>query len=78
MPLEGLHHVTAITGDAPRNVGAPLGVSGAGMVHAIRWRVRGPAALDFWACRPGDVGARRENLERRLTPLTNPRVAVRS
>ena len=101
MQLEGLHHVTAITGDAPRNVdfyarllglrlvkktvnfdqpdvyhlyfgdergtpgsiltffefpGAVPGAAGAGMVHTIRWRVGGLAALDFWAARLGDAG----------------------
>ena len=101
MQLEGLHHVTAITGDAPRNVdfyarllglrlvkktvnfdqpdvyhlyfgdergtpgsiltffefpGAVPGAAGAGMVHTIRWRVGGAAALDFWAARLGDAG----------------------
>jgi glyoxalase family protein len=101
MQLEGLHHVTAITGDAPRNVdfyarllglrlvkktvnfdqpdvyhlyfgdergtpgsiltffefpGAVPGAAGAGMVHTIRLRVGGAAALDFWASRLGDAG----------------------
>ena len=94
MQLEGIHHVTAITGDAPRNVdfyarllglrlvkktvnfdapdvyhlyygddqgasgsiltffefpGAAPGRHGAGMIHTLRWRVAGGAALDFWA-----------------------------
>jgi len=89
--LEGIHHVTAITGDAPRNVdfyarllglrlvkktvnfdapdvyhlyygddqgasgsiltffefpGAAPGRHGAGMIHTLRWRVAGGAALD--------------------------------
>jgi glyoxalase family protein len=101
MPLEGLHHITAITADAPRNVdfyarllglrlvkktvnfdapdvyhlyfgdeegtpgsiltffefpGAARGRPGAGMVHTIRWRVGGEAALGFWAARLGDAG----------------------
>ncbi|MDX6697027.1 MAG: glyoxalase family protein [Solirubrobacteraceae bacterium] len=96
MSLEGIHHVTAITGDAPRNVdfytralglrmvkktvnfdapdvyhlyygderghpgsiltffefpGAARGRAGAGMVHAIAWRVASPEALEFWAQR---------------------------
>jgi glyoxalase family protein len=93
MKLEGIHHITAITGDAPGNVefyagvlglrmvkrtvnqdepnvyhlfygdehgspgmdltffeypGAPPGVSGAGMVHRIVWRVASEETLDFW------------------------------
>ncbi len=105
MPLEGLHHITAITGDAPRNVdfyarllglrlvkktvnfdapdvyhlyfgdergtpgsiltffefpGAIPGRAGAGMVHTIRWRVAGEAALAFWAGRLGDAGVAAE------------------
>jgi glyoxalase family protein len=99
--LEGLHHVTAITGDAPANVdfyagvlglrlvkktvnydapevyhlyygdergspgsvmtffeypGARPGRAGAGMVHAVSWRVGSDAALDFWAARLEDAG----------------------
>jgi glyoxalase family protein len=102
MPLEGLHHVTAICADAPRNVdfyarvlglrlvkktvnfdqpdvyhlyygdeagtpgsiltffefpGAPRGVAGPGMVHAIVWRAAAPEALAFWAARLTDAGA---------------------
>jgi glyoxalase family protein len=93
MKLEGIHHVTAITADAPRNVdfytrvlglrlvkktvnqddptvyhlfyadekgspgsditffeypGLPRGRAGAGMVHAVAWRVGSPEALAFW------------------------------
>src|SRR4051812_22821026 len=96
MRLEGLHHITAITGDAQRNLdfytrvvglrlaaktvnqddpsvyhlfyadelgrpgseltffeypGATPGRPGAGMVHTIVWRVRSPAAIDFWESR---------------------------
>jgi glyoxalase family protein len=36
--------------------GAPRGRAGAGMVHRITWRVRGVAALDFWADRLGASG----------------------
>src|SRR5215208_6039918 len=32
MPLEGLHHITAITGDAPRNVEFYAGVMGLRLV----------------------------------------------
>jgi glyoxalase family protein len=98
MRLDGIHHVTCITGDAPRNVdfytgalglrlvkksvnqddptvyhlfyadeqgsagsditffeypGAAPGHAGAGMVHAVVWRVGSPEALDFWAARLG-------------------------
>jgi glyoxalase family protein len=101
MGLEGLHHITAITGDAQGNVdfyvgvlglrlvkktvnfdqpdvyhlyfgdergapgsiltffefpGAAPGRAGDGMVHAIRWRVGSPAALDFWAARLQGAG----------------------
>lgn len=100
MPLEGLHHITAITADAAANVdfyarllglrlvkktvnfdepsvyhlyygdevgapgsiltffefpGAAPGRAGDGMVHAIRWRVASPAALDFWQQRLRDA-----------------------
>jgi glyoxalase family protein len=92
--LEGIHHITAITGDARGNVdfyarvmglrlvkktvnqddptvyhlfyadekgsagsdltffeypGATPGRAGAGMVHAIVWRVAAPEAFEFWA-----------------------------
>ncbi len=92
-PLEGTHHITCITADAPRNVefyiglmglrlvkrslnqddptiyhlfygdedgdpgcdltffeypGAPLGRTGAGMIHLIGWRVASTDALAFW------------------------------
>jgi glyoxalase family protein len=107
MALEGVHHITAITADARRNVdfyarvlglrlvkktvnfdapdvyhlyfgdeegrpgsiltffefpGAARGRPGAGMVHTIRWRVAGDAALDFWAARLGaaDVTTERD------------------
>jgi len=101
MKLEGLHHITAITADAPANVdfhvrvlglrmvkktvnfdepsvyhlyygddsgtpgsiltffefpGAPLGRAGAGMVHAIRWRVGSPASIDWWEDRLARLG----------------------
>ncbi len=101
MRLEGVHHVTAITGDAPRNLdfyvrvlglrlakktvnqddssvyhlfygddegspghdltffeypGAIPGRPGAGMVHAVAFRVAGPEALGFWADRLRDEG----------------------
>jgi glyoxalase family protein len=108
MQLEGIHHITAITGDAPRNVdfyarllglrmvkttvnfdapdvyhlyygdeqgspgsiltffefpGAAPGRAGAGSIHRISWRVREPAALDFWQARleQEGVAARRED-----------------
>jgi glyoxalase family protein len=96
MHLQGIHHITAITADAQRNLdfyvgtlglrfvkktvnfdapdvyhlyygdetGAPgsiltffefplaaPGRHGAGMIHAIEWRVASQAALDFWAQR---------------------------
>ena len=107
MQLEGIHHITAITGDAPRNVdlyarllglrlvkktvnfdapdvyhlyygdehgspgsiltffefpGAAPGRHGAGMIHTLRWRVDGSAALDFWAERLAaeDMAVRRD------------------
>jgi glyoxalase family protein len=98
MRLEGIHHVTCITGDAPQNVdfytgvlglrlvkktvnqddptvyhlfyadergtpgsditffeypGAAPGRAGAGMVHAVVWRVGSTQALDFWSDRLG-------------------------
>lgn len=94
--LFGIHHITAITADGPRNAdfwarvmglrlvkktvnydapevyhlyyadehgspgtvltffefpGVRPGVSGAGMIHTIRWRVESAASLDFWAAR---------------------------
>jgi glyoxalase family protein len=100
-PLEGTHHITCITADAPRNVefyiglmglrlvkrslnqddptvyhlfygdengdpgcdltffeypGAPLGRTGAGMVHLIGWRVASTDALSFWEKRLTDHG----------------------
>src|SRR5450631_3089836 len=93
MKLEGIHHISAITGDAPGNVafytgvlgmrmvkrtvnqdepnvyhlfygdehgspgmdltffeypGAAPGITGAGMVHRIVWRVASFASLEFW------------------------------
>jgi glyoxalase family protein len=36
--------------------GVPRGRAGAGMVHRIIWRLRGPEAIDFWAKRLGDHG----------------------
>jgi len=93
MQLDGIHHITCITADAPRNVdfytrvlglrlvkksvnqddptvyhlfyadeeGSPgsditffeypgirRGRAGAGMVHAVQWRVASSEALDFW------------------------------
>jgi glyoxalase family protein len=101
MRLEGVHHVTCITGDAPRNVdfytrvlglrlvkksvnqddptvyhlfyadeegsagsditffeypGARRGRAGAGMVHAVTWRVASAESLDFWERRLADEG----------------------
>jgi glyoxalase family protein len=101
MALEGLHHITAITADAPGNVefygrvlglrmvkktvnfdqpdvyhlyyaderGTPgsiltffefpdaaRGAPGDGMVHTIRWRVAGDAALQFWERRLDAAG----------------------
>ena len=103
MRLDGIHHVTCITGDAPRNAdfytrvlglrlvkktvnqddptvyhlfyadevgspgsditffeypGVPRGRAGAGMIHAVEWRLGTPDALDFWEERlSSDVGA---------------------
>jgi glyoxalase family protein len=104
MRFEGVHHVTCITGDAPRNVdfytrvlglrlvkktvnqddptvyhlfyadeqgspgaditffeypGARRGRAGAGMVHAVSFRVASEAALDFWERRLADAGVAR-------------------
>ena len=101
MKLEGIHHVTAITADAPGNVdfytrvlglrlvkktvnqddptvyhlfyadeqgspgsdltffeypGLPRGRAGAGMVHAVAWRVGSDEALAFWAERLAAAG----------------------
>jgi len=36
--------------------GVPRGRPGAGMVHRIIWRLKGPEAIDFWAKRLGDHG----------------------
>jgi glyoxalase family protein len=100
-PLEGTHHITCITADAPRNVefyvglmglrlvkksvnqddptvyhlfygdeqgdpgcdltffeypGAPLGRTGAGMIHLIGWRLASADALAFWEKRLSDHG----------------------
>jgi glyoxalase family protein len=110
-PLEGTHHITCITADAPRNVefyvglmglrlvkksvnqddptiyhlfygdengdpgcdltffeypGAPLGRTGAGMIHLIGWRVASSDALKFWEKRLSDHGV---ELERTDTAL---------
>ena len=103
MLLDGIHHISAITGDARRNVdfyagtlglrlvaktvnqddprvyhlfyadengrpgaemtffeypGAKPGRAGAGMVHAVQWRVASGAAIEFWAERLGVDGPR--------------------
>jgi hypothetical protein len=45
------------------------------MVHTIRWRVGGTAALDFWAARLGDAGVaveRRGDLAERLLGARKP------
>ncbi len=105
MRLEGIHHVTAITADAPRNVdfytrvlglrlvkktvnqddptvyhlfyadeqgspgsditffeypGLPRGRAGAGMVHAVAFRVASEEALSFWIGRLGAEGVNSE------------------
>jgi glyoxalase family protein len=105
MKLEGIHHISAITGDAEGNVafytgvlgmrmvkrtvnqdepavyhlfygdeagspgmdltffeypGAAPGITGAGMVHRIVWRVGAPAALEFWRDRLGSFGVESE------------------
>ncbi len=110
-PLEGTHHITCITADAPRNVefyvglmglrlvkkslnqddptiyhlfygdeqgdpgcdltffeypGAPLGRTGAGMIHLIGWRVASTDAIAFWEKRLTDHGV---ELERTDTTL---------
>ena len=110
-PLEGAHHITCITADAPRNVefyvgvmglrlvkkslnqddptiyhlfyaddkgdpgsdltffeypGAPLGRTGAGMIHLIGWRLASADALTFWEKR---LGAHHVELERTDTSL---------
>src|SRR5213594_4165800 len=99
MRLDGIHHITAITGNAPQNVefyagtlglrlvkktvnkddptvyhlfyadevgsagsditffeypGARRGLTGAGMVYRVVWRVASTEALDFWEQRLGD------------------------
>jgi glyoxalase family protein len=101
MRLDGIHHVTNVTGNAPQNVefyagtlglrlvkksvnqddptvyhlfyadehgsagsditffeypGAARGRAGAGMIHAIVWRVGSVEALDFWADRLSAAG----------------------
>ncbi len=101
MKFEGIHHITAITADAQRNLdfyagvlglrlvkktvnqdqpsvyhlfyadeqgsagsdltffefpGALPGRAGAGMVHAVGWRVDSERALDFWSERLKDAG----------------------
>ncbi len=101
MRLEGLHHITAITADAPGNVdfhvrvlglrmvkktvnfdepsvyhlyygdesgtpgsiltffefpGAAPGRAGAGMVHAIRWRLGSEASIAWWEDRLARLG----------------------
>jgi glyoxalase family protein len=103
MQLDGIHHVTCITGDAPRNLdfytrvlglrlvkktvnqddptvyhlfyadedgspgsditffeypGARRGRAGAGMIHAVGFRVGSDEALDFWERRLADEGVR--------------------
>jgi glyoxalase family protein len=111
MKLEGVHHVTAITGDAPGNVdfyarvlglrlvkktvnqddptvyhlfyadelgspgaditffeypGAARGRAGAGMVHAVAFRVAGEEALSFWEERLRGEGVETERAPGRL------------
>ncbi len=105
MKLEGIHHISAITGDAAGNVafytgvlgmrmvkrtvnqdepavyhlfygdedgspgmdltffeypGAAPGITGAGMVHRIVWRVAAPGALEFWRERLSSFGVAAE------------------
>ena len=111
MRLEGIHHVTAITGNAPQNVdfyvrvlglrlvkktvnqddptvyhlfyadgrgsagsditffeypGARRGRAGAGMVHAVAFRVASEEALDFWEQRLSEEGAETSRADRSL------------
>ncbi|HXY85356.1 MAG TPA: VOC family protein, partial [Gaiellaceae bacterium] len=111
MRFEGIHHVTAITGDAPGNVDfyvrvlglrlvkksvnqddptvyhlfyadekgsagsdltffeyphAARGQAGAGMVHAVVFRVASEQALDFWAERLSKEGIAVEREDGRL------------
>jgi glyoxalase family protein len=43
--------------------GIRRGVAGNGMVHMLRWTVRLPAALDYWAGRLSDAGIEVQSLE---------------
>src|SRR5215216_4082912 len=66
MKLNGIHHITAITGDAHAKPGLDLtffeypgaapGRAGEGMIHRVVWRVGSPAALDFWSERLAGAG----------------------
>ena len=119
MRLEGAHHITCITGDAPQNVEfyvgvmglrlvkksvnqddptvyhlfyaddrgsagsditffeypcAPRGRAGDGMVHRIVFRVGAEESLGERLSLPPNFEHMRDELERILTPLPNPRV----
>jgi hypothetical protein len=69
MQLEGLHHITMVTGDARKNVVAPL-LPG----FAID---EDPERLGEELRVPKMHAHLRERLERTLTPLVNPRTARR-
>jgi len=80
-PIDGIHHITLITGDAPANVDFYVRVLGLrlvkktvnqddpGVYHlffAIVHRVGSEAALDFWADRLADAGVSTDRREGRL------------
>ena len=91
MALEGLHHITAITADAPRNVDFYARALGLRLVkktvnfdqpdvyhlyYGDELRFADPEGLEHELQLPAPCESRREQLERVLTPTTNPRAAA--
>ncbi len=85
MKLEGMHHVTMITGDAPKNVAFYADVLGLGLVRkTVNFDAPPGFAVDEDADNlgealrlPSQYEHLRPQLERVLTPLVNPRTEAR-
>lgn len=58
MALEGLHHITAITADAPRDQPPRRGRQGAGSIHHVAWSAPHDIELDHFRDVVAGAGAR--------------------